>query len=57
MVVVVVDWFNVVKNYRIYVDKARKREMRVLKKTLLDEKYAEVKGVMCVFRKRCVGRH
>jgi transposase len=48
---VVVDRFHVAKNFRECGDKARKLEMHVLKKTLSDEKYAELKGVMWVFRK------
>jgi hypothetical protein len=51
---VIVDRFHVAKNYRGCADKARKQEMRVLKKTLSDEKYAELKGVMWVFRKRWI---
>ena len=47
----VVDRFHVAKNFRGYGDKTRKLEMHVLKKTLSDEKYAELKGVMWVFRK------
>jgi transposase len=50
-VAVVVDRFHVAKNYRGCADKARKKEMKVLKGTLADEKYAELKGVMWVFRK------
>lgn len=53
-VAVIVDRFHVAKNYRGCADKARKQEMHVLKKTLSDEKYAELKGVMWVFRKRWV---
>ena len=48
---VIVDRFHVAKNYRGCADKARKQEMKVLKKVLPDEKYAELKGVMWVFRK------
>ena len=51
-VAVVVDRFHVAKNYRGCADKARKQEMKVLKETLTDEKYAELKGVMWLFRKR-----
>jgi transposase len=50
-VAVVVDRFHVTKNYRSCADKARKKEMKVLKETLSDEKYAELKGVMWIFRK------
>ena len=50
-VAVVVDRFHVAKNYRGCADKARKQEMHVLKKTLSDEEYAELKGVMWLFRK------
>lgn len=50
-VVVVVDRFHVAKNYRGCADKARKQEMKALKKTLSDEDYAELKGVMWIFRK------
>jgi transposase len=49
---VIVDRFHVAKNYRGCADKARKQEMYALKKTLSDEKYAELKGVMWAFRKR-----
>ena len=51
-VVVIVDRFHVAKNYRGCADKARKQEMRALKKTLSDKEYAELKGVMWIFRKR-----
>lgn len=51
-VAVIVDRFHVAKNYRGCADKARKQEMQMLKKTLSDEKYAELKGVMWAFRKR-----
>ena len=51
-VVVIVDRFHVAKNYRGCADKARKQEMRTLKKTLSDKEYAELKGVMWIFRKR-----
>ena len=50
-VAVIVDRFHVAKNYRGCADNARKQEMKALKKTLSDEKYAELKGVMWVFRK------
>jgi transposase len=50
-VVVIVDRFHVAKNYRGCADKARKQEMQALKKTLPDEEYAELKGVMWTFRK------
>ena len=53
-VAVIVDRFHVAKNYRGCADKARKQEMQILKKTLSEEKYAELKGVMWVFRKRWV---
>jgi transposase len=48
---VIVDRFHVAKNYRGCADKARKQEMKTLKKTLSDEKYAELKGAMWVFRR------
>jgi len=48
---VIVDRFHVAKNYRGCADKARKQEMKALKKVLPDEKYAELKGAMWVFRK------
>jgi transposase len=51
-VAVIVDRFHVAKNYRGCADKARKQEMHALKKTLPDEKYAQLKGVMWAFRKR-----
>jgi transposase len=51
-VAVIVDRFHVAKNYRGCADKARKQEMRALKKTLSDKEYAELKGVMWIFRKR-----
>jgi transposase len=53
-VTVVVDRFHVAKNYRGCADKARKQEMKLLKKTLSAEEYAELKGVMWVFRKSCL---
>ena len=53
-VAVIVDRFHVAKNYRGCADKARKQEMQTLKKTLSDKKYAELKGVMWLFRKRWV---
>ena len=51
-VAVIVDRFHVAKNYRGCADKARKQEMHELKKTLSDKEYAELKGVMWIFRKR-----
>ncbi len=51
-VAVIVDRFHVAKNYRGCADKARKQEMHALKKTLSDKEYAELKGVMWIFRKR-----
>lgn len=53
-VVVVVDRFHVAKTYRGCADKARQQEMQVLKKSLSEEDYAELKGVMWVFRKRWI---
>jgi len=50
-VAVIVDRFHVAKNYRGCADKARKQEMKVLKNTLSDDDYAELKGVMWLFRK------
>jgi transposase len=50
-VTVVVDRFHVAKNYRDCADKARKQEMQGLKKSLSEEDYAELKGVMWLFRK------
>ena len=50
-VAVIVDRFHVAKNYRSCADKARKQEMKVLKNTLSDDDYAELKGVMWLFRK------
>jgi transposase len=50
-VTVVVDRFHIAKNYRGCADKARKQEMKILKKTLSDEEYTELKGVMWIFRK------
>ena len=49
-VAVIVDRFHVAKNYRGCADKARKQEMHILKKTLPYEEYAELKGVMWIFR-------
>jgi len=51
-VAVIVDRFHVAKNYRGCADKARKQEMKVLKNTLSDDEYAELKGVMWLFRKK-----
>jgi transposase len=50
-VAVIVDRFHVAKNYRGCADKARKQEMQALKKTLSDNDYAGLKGVMWLFRK------
>jgi len=50
-VAVIVDRFHVAKNYRGCADKARKQEMKVLKNTLSYDDYAELKGVMWLFRK------
>ena len=47
----IVDRFHVAKNYRGCADKARKQEMKALKNTLSDDAYAELKGVMWLFRK------
>ena len=51
-VAVIVDRFHVAKNYRGCADKARKQEMKALKNTLSDDEYAELKGVMWLFRKK-----
>ena len=51
-VAVIVDRFHVAKNYRGCADKARKQEMMILKKTLSEKDYAELKGVMWHFRKK-----
>lgn len=48
---VVVDRFHVAKSYRSCADKARIKEMKSLKKTLSSEEYAQLKGVMWLFRK------
>lgn len=48
---VIVDRIHVAKNYRGCTDKARIQKMQALKKTLSDNAYAELKGVMCLFRK------
>jgi transposase len=50
-VAVIVDRFHVAKNYRGCADKARKQEMKALKNNLSDDDYAELKGVMWLFRK------
>lgn len=50
-VTVVVDRFHVAKNYRDCADKARKQALHELKKSLSEEDYAELKGVMWLFRK------
>jgi len=47
---VIVDRFHVAKNYRC-ADEAGKQEMQALKKTLSEAEYAELKGVMWLFRK------
>jgi len=47
----VVDRFHVAKNYRACADKARKKTLKELKTSLSDEAYAELKGVMWLFRK------
>jgi transposase len=49
---VIVDRFHVAKAYRECADEARKKELRVLKKQMSEEEYAEVKGVMWPFRKK-----
>ncbi|OQK15772.1 hypothetical protein AU255_16380 [Methyloprofundus sedimenti] len=48
---VVVDRFHVTKSYRACADNARIKEMKTLKKTLSSEDYAQLKGVMWLFRK------
>ena len=48
---VVVDRFHVAKHYRDCADKARKTEMKRLKKTLPEQEYAQLKGAMWAFRK------
>lgn len=48
---VVVDRFHVAKHYRDCADHARKAEMKHLKKTLPEQEYAQLKGVMWAFRK------
>ena len=47
----VIDRFHVAKNYRKSVDELRKQEIRRLKKTLPNESYEEVKGLMWACRK------
>jgi len=48
---IVVDRFHVAKNYRNCADKARKQTLKELKTRLSDEDYADLKGVMWLFRK------
>lgn len=48
---VVVDRFHVAKYYRDCADKARKAEMKRLKKTLPEQDYGQLKGAMRAFRK------
>lgn len=48
---VVVDRFHVAKHYRDCADKARKTEMKRLKKSLAEQDYAQLKGAMWAFRK------
>ncbi len=48
---VVVDRFHVAKHYRDCADKARKAEMKRLKKNLPEQEYAQLKGAMWAFRK------
>jgi len=48
---VVVDRFHVAKHYRDCADKARKDEMKRLKKNLPEQEYAQLKGAMWAFRK------
>jgi len=48
---VIVDRFHVAKNYRSCADKARIKEMKSLKSTLSGDDYAELKGVMWIYRK------
>ena len=48
---IVVDRFHVAKGYRDCADGVRKREMKRLKQELSKENYAELKGVMWLFRR------
>jgi transposase len=48
---IVIDRFHVAQAYRRAVDKLRKQVQRRLKQQLSDEAYAELKGVLTVFRK------
>lgn len=49
--VIVIDRFHVAKMYRECADELRKREMSRLKKEMSNQEYAEIKGVMWIFRK------
>jgi len=48
---IVIDRFHVAKLYRKIVDNIRKQEMRKLKKSLSEEEYKKLKGVMWILRK------
>jgi len=48
---IVIDRFHVAKLYRKVVDNIRKQEMRKLKKSLSEEEYKKLKGVMWILRK------
>ena len=48
---IVVDRFHVATGYRDCADGVRKREMKRLKQELSKESYAELKGVMWIFRR------
>jgi len=49
---IVIDRFHVAKHYRDGLDTLRKREMKRLKKTLSEQDYESLKGVMWALRKR-----
>ena len=48
---IIIDRFHVAKAYRRCADKVRRQELKLLKKKLSEEEYAQIKGAMWPFRK------
>lgn len=48
---ITIDRFHVTKHYRKSIEKLRKKELKRLKKSLTDDEYKQLKGVMWMLRK------
>lgn len=51
-ITLVIDRFHVAKNYRGAIETLRKKEMRRLKRALLEEDYKKLKNIMWILRKK-----